>query len=130
MVMLDNIYYPSVEHAYQAAKTLNPDERKLFTALHFTAGDAKRLGQSIQIRTDWEHVKLSIMEDLVRQKFENKPLRVQLLATDKAELIEGNYWHDNFWGDCKCIKHLGVPGQNHLGKILMIIRSELNDYFI
>lgn len=123
IVILDNTYYPSCEHAYQAAKTLNPDVRKLFIATHFTAGDAKRLGQSLQIRNDWEHVKLSIMEDLIRQKFANAELSYQLLLTAPAELIEGNYWHDNFYGECHCLKCKDKPKLNNLGKILMKIRD-------
>jgi predicted NAD-dependent protein-ADP-ribosyltransferase YbiA (DUF1768 family) len=59
------------------------------------------------------------MEDLLRQKFQNPYLKNKLLATGNAEIEETNSWGDVFWGICK-----GV-GENHLGKILMKIRSEL-----
>jgi ribA/ribD-fused uncharacterized protein len=126
MIKLDEVYYSSCEHAYQAAKTIFPDERKLFTALGFTAGDAKKLGQTLKLREDWDHIKVNIMEDLVRQKFQTIVLRAQLLKTGQAIIIEGNSWHDQFWGDCTCLKHQGIPGQNHLGRILMKIRGECN----
>ena len=57
------------------------------------------------------------MTDLCRIKFSDPHLRSLLLATGDAELIEGNWWHDQFWGVCN-----GV-GQNQLGKILMAIRN-------
>jgi predicted NAD-dependent protein-ADP-ribosyltransferase YbiA (DUF1768 family) len=45
-------------------------------------------------------------------------------APDNEELIEGNYWHDNCWGSCTCIKCADRPKQNALGKILMLVREE------
>lgn len=38
------------------------------------------------------------------------------------EIVEGNYWHDNYWGNCTCDKCKNIEGQNKLGKILMKIR--------
>lgn len=119
VVYLDGVACPSVEVAYQAAKTLDPAERALiFNAK--TAGIAKRLGRSLTIRPDWNAIRLSVMADLIRQKFApGTSLAAQLLATGDAELIEGNYWHDTFWGVCN-----GV-GENHLGKLLMAQRTYL-----
>ena len=48
-----------------------------------------------------------------------------LLSTGDVAIIEGNYWHDNFYGQCTCEKCAG-KGKNKLGKLLMDIRSELN----
>ena len=119
VVSLDCDTYPSVEHAYQAAKTLDPEERRVIRTTP-QSNLAKKLGQYIAIRPDWEDVKLWIMSDLVWQKFSNnKELKDKLLATDSVELIEGNWWNDTYWGICK-----GV-GQNNLGKILMAVRYEL-----
>src|SRR6266568_5643057 len=89
--------YKSVEHAYQAAKTNILSERELIQNAR-TPGEAKRMGKTVTLRPDWEHVKTKVMHDLVLQKFSGDPLRAQLLATDNAELIEGNTWHDNFLG--------------------------------
>jgi predicted NAD-dependent protein-ADP-ribosyltransferase YbiA (DUF1768 family) len=80
---------------------------------------AKRYGKIVVMRPDWNDVRLAIMEDLVRQKFLTSSMERLLLSTGDAELIEGNYWGDTFWGVCR-----GV-GENHLGKILMKIREEL-----
>lgn len=119
LVALDDEVYASVEHAYVAAKVTDPIVRALVRECA-TAGQVKRLGRKLPLRSDWEAVKLSVMEDLVRQKFTDSQLREWLLATGEQELIEGNTWGDTFWGVCK-----GV-GQNHLGRILMKVRAELS----
>lgn len=118
-VELDKDVYPSVEHAYQAAKTLNLEDRQLIQ--HTVEPNiAKKLGKYVTIRENWEEIKLEIMSDLVWQKFStNDDLRAKLLATQGYELIEGNWWNDTYWGICQ-----GV-GQNNLGKILMAVRNEL-----
>ena len=119
LVEFDGCLYPTVEHAYQAAKTENMEDRRVMCGLH-TPGDAKRFGKFLKIRDDWESVKLGIMEELVRCKFFNDSRLAQmLLLTGDAELIEGNYWGDVFWGVCR------GRGNNHLGRILMKVRKEL-----
>jgi predicted NAD-dependent protein-ADP-ribosyltransferase YbiA (DUF1768 family) len=65
------------------------------------------------------------MEWGIREKFKNQKLAQDLLETGELELIEGNNWHDNFWGSCSCPK-CGSGGLNYLGKILMRIRAELS----
>lgn len=110
--------FPSVEHAYQSAKTLIQEEKEWFKKANKPI-DAKRLGSRITLRDDWDDVKLEIMETLVRRKFQNnEDLKLALLATSGFELEETNTWGDVFWGVCN-----GV-GENHLGKILMKIRNE------
>ncbi len=119
VVTLDGITYPTVEHAYQAAKILDPTSRGLFYSAA-TPGDAKRLGRQLtRLRGDWHQVRLAVMADLVRQKFTHPDLRDRLLATGNRDLIEGNDWGDTFWGVCR-----GV-GDNQLGRILMKVREEL-----
>jgi predicted NAD-dependent protein-ADP-ribosyltransferase YbiA (DUF1768 family) len=66
------------------------------------------------------------MLHLLRAKFISIPEHAEkLLATGNATLIEGNHWHDQYWGDCTCAKHRDVPGMNILGKLLMQVREEL-----
>lgn len=116
----DNFDYPSVEHAYQAAKTFNLEHR-----WRIRCGDAtyaKRYYKTRQeaIRPDWNQVKVLIMERCLRQKFaEGTSLRAKLLATNDDEIVEGNTWGDRFWGQCP----IG-NGENNLGKLLMKLRSE------
>lgn len=123
VVSLDGINYPSVEHAYQAAKTLDFCGRMIFR--DGEAAEAKRNGSLLTLRSDWEEEKLYVMEGLVEQKFnQGSRLLNELNKTRGIQLVEGNYWHDNFWGECSCAKSACVQGgKNHLGRILMKIRD-------
>jgi ribA/ribD-fused uncharacterized protein len=84
-----------------------------------TPGKAKRLGRKVTLRANWELIKIDVMLDLVRQKFQDPDLAWMLINTGDAELIEGNHWGDKFWGVCN------GEGENHLGKILMQVRDEI-----
>lgn len=117
-VLLDGIAYGSVEHAFQAAKTLDRAERERIRQLA-SPGDAKRAGRRLTLRPDWDQVKLQVMKQLVWQKFTDPALRDRLLQTHPCPLIEENTWGDRFWGVC------GGVGENHLGRILMEVRAEL-----
>lgn len=120
--------YKTVEHAFQAAKTLLPKERKAIIDAA-TPGKAKRLGRAVTLRPDWESVKEQIMYECVKAKFHSSVyLMLALLSTGEAELIEGTTgWHDNIWGSCECPKCKDIEGQNKLGKILMRVRKELRE---
>ncbi len=111
----------SVEHYFQAAKTLNP-QQKQWVLDSDTPGEAKRRGREIALREDWAKIKIQVMTELVRKKFfDSEQLAAKLLATGNEELVEGNTWGDVFWGwDINKKK-----GSNHLGIILMKIREEL-----
>lgn len=117
--------YPTVEHAFQAAKTLIPEEREEIRKAD-TPGKAKRMGRAVTLRPDWEEVKTDVMRQCLRSKFSFGPIAIDLINTGDAELIEGNYWHDNIWGSCTCEK-CGNKGENRLGKLLMEIREELRN---
>ena len=122
-VVLDGEVYLSTEHAFQAAKTLDKETREKIR--NGTPGQAKRLGRKIKIRDDWDEMRLSTMETLLRQKFlTDNEYGKKLMATGTQEIVEGNRWHDQFWGSCDCPK-CGGGGQNNLGKLLMKIRAEL-----
>jgi ribA/ribD-fused uncharacterized protein len=119
-IKYDGWVYPSVEHAYQAAKTSNLRKREKIRCAP-TSAYAKQLGKRVPMRPEWEGIKLNVMEDLLRKKFAINPFRDALINTGGAELVEGNVWNDVYWGVCK-----GV-GENHLGKLLMKLRLELQD---
>jgi hypothetical protein len=111
--------YPTVEHAFQAAKTDDYLTRRSIRRAP-TPQAAKRLGRQVALRSDWEDVKVRVMRGLVLQKFvRHDDLGAKLLATTGRELVEGNTWGDRFWGVC------GGQGLNHLGHILMEVRAHL-----
>jgi ribA/ribD-fused uncharacterized protein len=116
-VTLDGSDYPSVENAYQAAKTKWHELRKPFQTC--SPGLAKRMGQDIVLSSDWPQQKLMVMRELIRQKFLNPEMAAKLLSTGYTEIIEGNTWGDIFWGMCK------GEGHNHLGLMIMQMRHEL-----
>lgn len=119
-VCIDEMYFPSVEHAYQAAKWPQKEWPR-FVGL--TAGQAKKLGKEAPNfnAKKWNKSKVQIMRGLVRQKFQNNPhLKHMLLMTEDAHLEERNSWGDTFWGT-----DVNGVGENQLGKILMEVRSDL-----
>jgi len=113
------IVFPTVENAYQAAKTEKQEERILFQSM--TPGQAKRAGKKLVLDIeDWLLRRDMIMEHLIRYKFSvNIPLLIALKSTGKAYIEETNNWGDTYWGVCNSI------GKNKLGRILMKIRDEL-----
>lgn len=118
-VTLDGNTYRTVEHAYQASKTLNPKQREKIANAP-TPGKAKYLGRSVQMRNDFNNLKIKIMSDLIAQKFRpGTQLAEKLKATGNTKLVEYNHWGDTFWGICH------GQGENHLGKILTQTRTEL-----
>jgi ribA/ribD-fused uncharacterized protein len=120
-----NMTFRSVEHAYQAAKTLNLDERRRIQSCR-SPGQAKRLGKTVTIREDWNNIKLRVMAGLLWQKFHIPELREMLLATGDQRIEEGNNWGDRYWG----ISPVGSGnGRNCLGEIIMAIREDIkNEY--
>jgi ribA/ribD-fused uncharacterized protein len=115
----EGIVYPSAEHAYQAAKTLDVNMRRRVSELP-QAGEAKRFGKTLPLRSDWETVKLGVMEKIVTIKFRrHDDLRERLLDTGDRHLEEGNTWGDVYWGSSN------GDGMNNLGIILMRVRDKL-----
>ncbi len=122
-IKYEGITYTSSEAAYQAAKSLDSRVREAFTTV--MPGKSKRMGSSVELREDWEEVKLQVMEVIVREKFWHNPeLKQKLTDTGDAFLIEGNTWGDKFWGCTYTKSDPRWEGANHLGVILMQIRSE------
>ena len=115
---------PTVEHYFQAAKADSMyDYIAIATAA--TPGQAKRAGRKAALRHDWEDVKMNVMREALRKKFSDPELKAKLLATGDQHLEEGNTWHDNFWGVCHCDRCQDIMAHNHLGKLLMELRTEL-----
>jgi len=116
--------YPTVEHAFQCMKTVNPRQREYVLAAR-TPAEAKERGQKVDLRPDWEQIKHRVMASAVRAKFVgNRRLTTLLVATAPARLVEGNRWHDREWGVCFC-SACGGTGDNWLGRILEDVRAEL-----
>ena len=105
-------------------KTLDIETRKAIAAAP-TPGAAKRMGRHVALRPDWEKIKVDVMRLGLILKFTDAELAEKLIATGDEELVEGNWWHDNTWGNCVCQKCQDVPGRNMLGMLLMKLRTEI-----
>lgn len=115
-VVFEGHSYRTVEHAYQASKTLDLELRARIRMAPGPA-EARRIGRSVAIRAGWTDLRIDVMRALLQQKFATNPLREMLRRTGKQQLVEGNYWNDRFWGVCD------GKGENNLGKLLMEIRD-------
>jgi len=123
-VSYKGVMYRTSEHAFQAAKAVTQQDHD-WIMNQPSPGDAKHAGspkghkkRKIKIRSDWDEVKIDIMLQILREKFRLPKLQNKLLATGNQELVEGNWWGDNYWGVFQGI------GENHLGKLLMQVREE------
>lgn len=114
----DKIYrFQCVDAAFEASKC--PERAEEFVGL--LGKEAKALGKTLkkkEIRSDWNDVKLSILKDILREKFKNHQLAMQLATINEPITFDNNY-HDIYWG-----LYQG-KGQNHLGKLLSDIQIEI-----
>lgn len=111
--------WPTSEHAYQAMKSRYEEVQEWIRNSH-TPGIAKKRGKQIDIRRDWDFIKLEVMEEILQYKFQDYELRQKLLDTKPYQLIEYTTWNDTYWGT-----NTELYGQNHLGILLTKLR---NDY--
>jgi ribA/ribD-fused uncharacterized protein len=115
-VVYDGLHYGNAESAFQAQKCTNPTDKYKFIAL--SGSEAKAMGKKINMREDWNAVRLKIMYEVLQAKFAQNPeLYQQLKDTNDEEIIETNWWYDQYWGV------YNGKGENHLGKLLMWIRD-------
>lgn len=120
IITLDGIEYASVEHAYMSAKSIDY-YWKLYCQIEESPGKVKKESRFIQLIENWEDIKVSVMAECLKQKFNQEPFKSLLLSTGEEELQEGNVWGDTFWGvDLRT----GV-GANTLGFLIMQIRETL-----
>lgn len=117
--------FASVEEAYQAASFMGSDEELVekIKKSH-SADEAQRIAYANRDkrREDWDDVKISIMEELLRLKIEqNLYVKKKLLQTEDYMIVEDSP-KDDFWGWGP-----NRNGQNNLGKLWMKLRKELKN---
>lgn len=113
----DGYLYASLEEAYQTAKFLKsaPEIAEEIKKSH-SAHEAQKIAfaNKDKVRSDWQEVKLTIMEELLRKKLQQNPYVKQKLLQTKDYIIVEDSPKDNFWGWGK-----DRTGENHLGKLWM-----------
>jgi hypothetical protein len=97
-IKLDGLEFPSVEHAYMSAKSDDVEWKKFCSNQNNKAGDVKRQSRNITLKKDWNEIKLEVMANCIKQKFNTEPYRTKLLETGTQHIQEGNRWNDKFWG--------------------------------
>ncbi len=120
-VELEDLWWPTVEHFFQAQKFEDAAYRERIRRAH-SPKDAKQLGRTraLPILSDWDTKRDDVMLEAIRRKFgTHKTVRELLLSTGDEELVE-NAPGDFYWGCGRT-----GTGQNKLGKILMQVRGEL-----
>ncbi len=114
----EKMVFPSSEHYFMAMKNTDIEyRRKVLNAS--TPGSAKRMGRGVQLRPDWDTIKVEVMRNALWLKFKDPVLKQKLVDTAPHTLIEGNDWGDKYWGVCN------GEGLNMLGQLLMELRDDL-----
>jgi len=110
--------WPTSEHAYQAMKLEDPLFQEIVRN-QTSAHAAMTLARTLPRRSDWDEVKIGIMEEICRAKLEQHPYILKsLMKTGNRELIEASPI-DSFWGWGE-----DKNGRNELGKVWMRLREE------
>jgi predicted NAD-dependent protein-ADP-ribosyltransferase YbiA (DUF1768 family) len=128
---LDKVDYPTLWHAIFIHKTRIAGQ-KAFIAMALTGFEAERRARGVQPRPGW-HTRIwrDVATRGLAAKFDpaKHPKRATLLrSTGNAELVDGNRVHRKHWGRCFCGRLAcagGGGGENHLGLLLMDLRTRL-----
>lgn len=124
-VKVGQLTFGSTEAAFQGSKykaaLVGQKEQYEFLndMIEANPSQSKKLGKRLMIDLDkWESIKVQCMREVVKAKFDqHDDLRLMLIETGAAMLVEGNNWGDKFWGRCD------GKGLNVLGSILMELRG-------
>lgn len=118
--------YPSVEHAYQAAKTYDRKVRKHIRRCNQPAA-ARAMGKEVVLKDGWDKKRDRVMLRLLRQKFEIPKLRKLLLETGDAYIWHYNEHGETYWGVAiSKFQRYADAGSNRLGQLIMQVRDEIN----
>ena len=138
-VIIGDMVFPSAENAFQAMKCKTHKQMEEFQ--HITPYEARRRGKDIDVRSNWDKIRIPVMKKVLQAKFEDQELADKLLRTEDMFLCELNYWGDTFWGKAPVVEHhkevdgdvirewttRKIKGENHLGKLLCEIREEIRE---
>ena len=142
-ITVEDITYPTIEHAFQAYKSTDPKVRQAIANLP-TPGEARSVGKGrdpfrvengrerkLSLRENWNTIKFDIMKMLIDAKFDQHPdLATKLMRTNGRILEEGTHYSvtghvDTIWGINLKPKPGETRGNNALGKIHMEKRGQL-----
>jgi ribA/ribD-fused uncharacterized protein len=126
-VPLDNgviLCYKTNEHWYQANKVKYIlDRMKVLEEPN--PARLKKVVKKYEQVADWFDRSKAVMWTGLCWKFREDTSHGQKLMDTQGDIVEWNWWHDNFWGHCCCNKCLDKEHENNLGKMLEDIRFNL-----
>jgi len=113
--------YPTSEHAYQAAKCLDPDGQVEIQSARSPLLAKELSNEKYKEAKDpeWNSKKVSVLEEILREKLDASLITWDALKESGAEEIIEDSPTDYFWGE-----GADGTGQNMLGKIWMKLRDE------
>lgn len=120
---LEDLYWPTLEHYYQAMKFADPDYRQEIRLCE-TAKLANELGHARKPKRqkDWKKNRVIMMiRGMYIKCRTHEEVAQRLLQTGNDKLME-NSQYDYYWG---CGRDR--LGHNHYGKVLMNVRNKLNE---
>jgi len=109
-IIVEGISYPSVEHAFRAAK-ISDRFLKLQISKTSRLSDVEKLLQDAWIRPNWDDVKYATLHQLVKLKFESNNELAKILIGTGTKPLGGRSDH--------------TKRQFRVGQILMKVRSEI-----
>ena len=117
---LEDQYWPSAEHYYQATKYSSPMKEKIRAC--DTPLRARKMGRSIfrRKRSDWKAIRETVMTRALYTKCRTHPEASEALLDTEAKPIANNAFGEYHWG----IGRDG-RGKNCYGKVLQNIRERL-----
>ena len=133
VVKLDDLGFASSEAAFQYLRARNCATKKQIEEILLVAqGEAKLRSYGINETEEWKQKKSDEMLHILVLKFtQNEDLKKALLDTGDKQLYK--FTRDKYWGvgltlsQAHLLKDGKGPGQNNLGKLLMLVRQKLMD---
>ncbi len=123
-VLYKGYLYASLEEAYQSSKFFEtaPEIAEQIKNC-YSAHEAQKIAVANKhlVRSDWDEIKVGVMEELLRLKLAQNPyVKKKLLETKEYRIVEDSpkdaYWG---WGENR-------DGKNMLGTLWMKLRAELH----
>lgn len=116
-ITVDGITYTNAEAAFWSQRIMDKKARNKLSRLSAMKARAKAL-QAEPI-DDWDETKDDILKRILEIKFKDESLRMRLLSTGDALILNNNTYRDEYYGI------YNGKGKNVLGKMLMELRSSL-----
>ena len=92
---VDGVTYPSAEHYFQVQKATNDNDKDKIRSSK-TAMNSWVLGNKIKMRSDWEKVKVSVMYEGNKAKFEQNENFAEELKASQGDIVFHNstlFWN-------------------------------------